>query len=503
MSLTERMYRLFESSTRSRGVWKPRSKQHMTEHDPYTIQHFKAHLEGKLGIGLVPINDLNACKWGAIDIDAHGDREKIDIPALYSKVQELALPLLVCRSKSGGAHVYLFMEEQIDAKSMRASLRLLANKIGYPDAEVFPKQDTLDEKRLGNWINLPYFDVEHTERYCYIKKPISFEHFIETAEAMQQTAKSLEEVLLGDHSEAPPCVQQMLSGKVPNGFRNEGLFGIAIYMKKAYPEDWKDRMRDVNITTFEQPLQSKEVETVLGSVDRRDYKYRCKEEPCKAFCQAKVCLTRVHGIKPEDDPNAGDMVGMRMMEITGITKVLTEPPVYFVDICGAQVKVSADKLYNPMAMCVVMLEQADLIVYPMKPKEWHNMLAGAIQTLQREEAPEDASEAGIIRIRMREFLKKARDGVSDADNKEFLAHGQPVILEADGEKFVYFKGSSFVDHLRRTKSSIMKGPDLWSALRSVGIEHVRMRVAGKPTNVWRARYDAEEPMPGAKLKQEF
>ncbi|MGZ7259883.1 primase C-terminal domain-containing protein, partial [Streptococcus pyogenes] len=75
-----------------------------------------------------------------------------------------------------------------------------------------------------------------------------------------------------------------------------------------------------NITTFEQPLESREVETILKSVGRRTYKYRCKEEPCRSFCQAKVCMTRQFGIKPEDDPEAGDRAGMVMMDITGITK---------------------------------------------------------------------------------------------------------------------------------------------------------------------------------------
>lgn len=504
MSLAQRMMGLFQSSTRSRGVWMPNNGRMRTEHTPYDGAHFQRHIDGADGLGLVPICDGNICYWGAIDIDSHGnDAPDIDIKDLYSKIEAAGLPLLVCRSKSGGAHLYMFMSEPIDAKAMRANLRLMANKVGYPSAEIFPKQEVLSDQQLGNWINLPYHDAKRSTRYCYVKKKLSFEQFIETAEAMRVSVVDIERVLIGDHSEAPPCVQQMLSGKVPNGYRNEAMFAISNYMKKAFPEDWQERCRDANITTFEQPLQAREIETVLKSVGRREYKYRCKEEPCKSFCAAKECMRRKYGIKPEDDPEAGDNIGIIMMDIQAITKVLTDPPIYYVKVSGHDVKVKADQLYSPVAMCLVMLEQADRIVYPMKPKEWHNMLAAAIQTLQREEAPEDASESGMIRIRLVEFLKKARDAEGE-DNTNFLAHGHPVVATEPDGKFVYFKGTSFVDYLRRTKSSTMRGPDLWAALRKSGVEYVRTRKFGaKGSHVWRARFETDEPIAPAKIESEF
>lgn len=494
---------LFQSSTKSRGVWVPKNGRMRTEHTPYDEKLFADHIDGKEGLGLVPICDGSVSYWGAIDIDCHGENEPIDIKDMYAKVEAAGLPLLVCRSKSGGAHLYLFMSEAVEAKVIRAYLRLMANKVGHPAAEVFPKQDVLSDTQLGNWINLPYHNAEDTPRYCFVKKPLSVQQFIETAEEMRCTASGVEKILLGDHSEAPPCVQQMMSGKIPSGYRNEAMFAIASYMKKAFPEDWMDRCRDANITTFEQPLQGREVETLLKSVGRRDYKYRCQQEPCKGFCQAKLCMKRTYGIKPEDDPEASDRAGMIMMEIQAITKVLTEPPIYYVKVSGHDVKVRADQLYNPQAMCLVMLEQADRVVYPMKPKEWHNQLATCIQTIQREEAPEDASEAGMIRVRLREFLKKARD---DTDGKDghFLSHGHPVVMEEEGVKYVFFKGTSFVDYLRRTKSSTMRGNDLWAALRAAGVEYLRTRKFGiKGGHIWRARHEVEEAQDTPVIKSEF
>jgi hypothetical protein len=57
------------------------------------------------GIGIVPIRDDATCVWGAIDIDL--DKEP-NLTVLAKQVHKLELPLIVCRSKSGGAHLYLF-----------------------------------------------------------------------------------------------------------------------------------------------------------------------------------------------------------------------------------------------------------------------------------------------------------------------------------------------------------------------------------------------------------
>lgn len=490
-SHAERMMALFASSTRSKGIFMPSGKMR-TETEPYTLADFEAHIAGTRGLGLVPIDDINLCKWGAIDIDCHGSREKIDLADLWSKIEENGYPLMLCRSKSGGAHLYLFMEATIDAKTMRAMLRLFANRLGFPDAEVFPKQTNMDgvgpdgKPRLGNWINLPYFNAEDTNRYCYIKQPVTLEYFLDTAENTLASQKFLEEVLTGDHSEAPPCVQQMMSGKVPAGYRNEGLWAISVYMKRAFPEDWKNRARDANTLTFEEPLPAKEVETILGSVGKRDYRYRCREEPSKGFCNSGVCVKRKFGIEEKDDPQTE--TGIQNMTINGLIKIQTDPPVYIVETCGTKVKVNVGILHNPAAMAVAVLEQADTVVFPVKPKDWLMELAKAVEKMTKEEAPEDASPSGLIKVRLREYLLKATPD-EESNDREHILHGQPVRFkdEKTEVEWVYFKGSSFVDYLRRTKATELKGPDMWAALRQIGVEPTRMRIGKRVHNLWRAK----------------
>ena len=103
-----------------------------------------SHLNGlEPSLGIIPINDDNKCKWGCIDIDSYAG---FDHKKLINKIKELDLPLLVFRSKSGGAHVFLFTTVFVEAKLMRDKLLSISAVLGYGGSEVFPKQVELKSK---------------------------------------------------------------------------------------------------------------------------------------------------------------------------------------------------------------------------------------------------------------------------------------------------------------------------------------------------------------------
>ena len=71
-----------------------------------TDDMWSKHLQGtEPSLGIIPITDDNTCRWGCIDIDSYAG---FDHKKLIDKIKNLNLPLLVFRSKSGGAHVFLF-----------------------------------------------------------------------------------------------------------------------------------------------------------------------------------------------------------------------------------------------------------------------------------------------------------------------------------------------------------------------------------------------------------
>ena len=121
--------------------------------DPRTAKMWREHLSGEgASLGIIPINADNKCKWGCVDVDQY----PLDHKQLVEKIRRLKLPLVVCRSKSGGAHCFLFSIEWVEASDMQKSLQNIAAALGYGGSEVFPKQVKLhlDRGDVGNFFKL-------------------------------------------------------------------------------------------------------------------------------------------------------------------------------------------------------------------------------------------------------------------------------------------------------------------------------------------------------------
>ena len=96
--------------------------------EPVTDELWRKHLQGTDSLGIIPINDDNVCKWGCIDIDSYAG---FDHKKLVNKIISLQLPLVVCRSKSGGAHVFLFTKDYVSASLMQDKLNEIRSVLGY------------------------------------------------------------------------------------------------------------------------------------------------------------------------------------------------------------------------------------------------------------------------------------------------------------------------------------------------------------------------------------
>ena len=72
----------------------------------------------------------------------------------------------------------------------------MAVALGHSGWEIFPKQDKILSERgdVGNFINLPYFNAELPQRYCFNKKgeAMELEEFIEYIQKIKVPISKLE-----------------------------------------------------------------------------------------------------------------------------------------------------------------------------------------------------------------------------------------------------------------------------------------------------------------------
>jgi len=483
---TKKFATLFAGNQRSHGVYTPKGMS--TVRKPPTFGHFEKHLKGEIGLGVVPIMDNGLCWWGAIDIDCHNAGESIDIPALEKHVRSLDLPLMVCRSKSGGVHLYLFCSEPVNVKLIRSILNKWATQLHFGGSEIFPKQDVLSGKgenqQLGNWINLCYYDAEKTERYCLEGgKEINIEYFIEIAESRRLSAAMLVERGGGEFDEAPPCIQKLLKGVDSTGMRNEALYNICIYFKQAYPDNWKDKGFDVNAKVFEYPLSHSEAKKIIVSVGRRDYRYRCKNEPIKSLCNSSVCIKKKYGITEEE--NAEIFIG-KQPEFDLLKKYLTDPVRWGLVINNVEVPLSTNDLMDHRCVRIAIANTMTQIIPPMKNDSWLVLLKKLMDEVVLVDVPDEASSVGLVWQHLIQFLQRTdfdSDG-TDIVDRNILFRGVPVVQEKDGERVIYFRGSDFVNYLKKNRTEDLKGPNLWFALRNYGVGYGPLRIGKIVRQVW-------------------
>ena len=135
--MIEKFKSIFEGLDRAHGVTivgesngngtKVKGKS-FVKREPVTDELWQKHLDGVDSLGVIPINDENKCKWGCIDIDSYAG---FDHQKLLNKIKQFQLPLIVFRSKSGGAHVFLFANDYVSAGLMQDKLNEIRSVLGY------------------------------------------------------------------------------------------------------------------------------------------------------------------------------------------------------------------------------------------------------------------------------------------------------------------------------------------------------------------------------------
>ena len=97
-------------------------------------------------------------------------------------------------------------------------------------------------------------------------------------------------------ADGPPCLQILAQNKISEGGRNNGLFNLGVYLRKAYPDTWDAELLTYNMQYLDPPLPLGEVNIVAKQLEKKDYAYKRNDSPINAHCNKTLCLTRRHGI---------------------------------------------------------------------------------------------------------------------------------------------------------------------------------------------------------------
>ena len=397
--LHEQFHEVFAGLTRAYGKYTIGDNSNIkvegtakTISEPYTSKLWELHLTGKLGLGVIPINDENKCRWGCIDVDEYN----LNLEDLSKKFKKKNI--IICRSKSGGAHLFIFTKKFITAKLMIKKLKYICDSLNFSKYDLFPRQDKILTERgdTGNWLNMPYFNGEETDRYAiYDGKALSSERFLKWVEKF--SLDNLDDLNLGgiDKPETsedllpsgPPCLQHLVKQGFPEGTRNNGLFNLGVYLRKAHPDDWEDKLEDMNLKYMNPPLKNREFSTVLYSLNKKEYNYKCNEQPIQAYCDRPRCLTCKFGVNDDG----------QMPSLNGITKISTDPPCYFLTIREKRIgPLKSEQIINFNFFKKVVFENLNILLPKVAEKLWIETVNDLMIKLEQVEAPDDSSNKGRL-----------------------------------------------------------------------------------------------------------
>ena len=473
----------------------------VTVSDPATEINFKEHLDGgEYILGVIPLLNNNSCHFGVIDIDIRGEvKLNESLESLEKKIRNT--PLVLCRSKSGGAHLYLFCDPAIPAIDMVSKLNEFAAQLGYGGSEVFPKQiSRANERDRGNWINLCYWDGDKTERYAISKgKKLKLKEFIELAEKKTTTFEALEKIkpeLVEHFSDGPPCLQHIMTMGFPEGGRNISLFNVGVYYRKKNPDDWQEDLMKFNYEHVSEPLPSSEVNGLVKGISKKEYAYTCKQSPICNYCEKSKCMKRDYGI--------GGVGGGLALEVDAITKYETENRQsvrWYIEMQGERIEVTTPQLLDQRQLQKICVEKLNKCPSTMPAPKWEQRINQLLENVEVIVDPDDASPQGQFEKMLDSFLT----GKVQARQKDEIMNGKP--WHDPDEAKVYFRSEDLFIYLEARRFRYTTQHQIWSWLRLLGGDRKTFRIKSKPVKVWSVPepefFDDEELNIPSAITEEF
>ena len=385
------------------------------------------------------------------------------------------MPLVPCMTKSGGVHLFLFTKEPIPAFKLQNKLEEIAASMGRTGDEIFPKQyewskQLPQEKQTGNWLNMPYFSGDDTTRYAINAKgdaagPEEFIRIVkrravseEELDTFVAVRKGRKKQLNGDGlwDEAPPCLVHMKLNGVPEGTRNNAMLNYGVFLRKAFPEgeEWKDKLQDVNKTACTKALSHSELNTIIQSLEKNEYRYQCSKDPLKGFCQSGICITRRYGIDASQrEPVYG-----------GLRKYMTDPPLWHLDIDGQTIVLETKQLHNFSLYQQKCMEVLNTCPPDKKKSDWVAQLNKWLQDVQVVDVPSDMTKKGVLNEVILEFCR-----LSESTSKLAVVSAGVYRHEEDDIKEWWFTGRDLVVFIQEFKKMRnIKEAEVFTRLKEIG-----------------------------------
>jgi hypothetical protein len=305
--------------------------------EPLTEEIYTSHLAGKISIGIQPCNIDKEARLGVIDIDPK-DYADFDKKFFIDKIQEFDLPLIPVESKSGGLHLWIFIDEFMSAKDIVSFLTNLLPLFKLkPNTEIFPKQTELTKDEStgkigpGQFINLPYYGEER-KALNVDGTSFTLNNFLQLIEAntvskndLQQITdgidKQIYEGVNGDFIDGPPCMAVLSKLSKEKNFdgKDRFMYNYHVLVKMKYPDTWEDKVKNAPVKYFEEihgnAWTDQKLKAKIKSWAKTEKGYTCNQDPLFEHCKKGICVKKKFGVLSGSKGSYPGLTNLRKIEI--------------------------------------------------------------------------------------------------------------------------------------------------------------------------------------------
>ena len=287
-------------------------------YEEFTDAIYQEHLEGNISVGIQPTNEKGSAIFGVIDVDPK-QYEDFDKKFYLETIQQYKLPLVPVESKSGGLHLYLFMNEFVQSTVIVSFLSNLLPLFHLkPDCEIFPKQTQLTKDpetgilKPGQFINLPYYGGER-KAVNIDGTFFTLEQFVQVVDANITTKDELKTIteemerqsmegVDEDFLDGPPCLA--LISKISNQENFDGkdrfMYNYHVFVKMKYADNWEQKVKNAPVKYFAREhanaWDDNKLKQKTRSWNRSEKGYTCNQSPISDFCKKGICVKKKFGI---------------------------------------------------------------------------------------------------------------------------------------------------------------------------------------------------------------
>jgi hypothetical protein len=296
----------------------------------------------------------------------------------------------------------------------------------------------------------------------------------------------------------PPCLQIICKEGISEGGRNNGLFNIGVYLRKAFPDSWQAEILKYNMEYLSPPLPLNEVNIVAKQLERKEYAYKCSDSPINSHCNKDLCRTRKFGIG----------AAVSGASVANLRKYNSTPPVWFMDVNGEPLEMDTEALMNQMTFQKACMEQLNLMPRSVAKQQWESRISTLLNEMKDNESAiievaVDASTSGQFYDYLEEFCRH----LQVAQDKEEILLRRPWTDEEQG--ITYFRLKDFENFLKKNKFFEYKSHRIAQRLRDINGSSVVLKIKGRAVRVWQipsfdtSDIDIETPKFGNDYKAPF